>query len=166
MRLPLSLARSNQMLVAAIAIALASLVAPQIVHASEGSAEFYVSAWLVRVWLGLVCGSTIVVGVMLALDSYSSKPTIEPVLTADSKVELVKKYQLSYLKIGGGLLCVTVGCALFVVAVFLLPDKRTGHSGIGKVLQRFNIGQIIVEQNTHEQGDHAGGAATPSPPHD
>ena len=124
------------------------LLSPTLTLASEGSAEFFVSAWLVRIWLALVSGTVIVVGVMLALDSYSNQGTLEPVITPDSKVAIVKQKKLSYKKIGGGLLCVCVGCALFVTSVFLLPDKRTGHSGIGKIIKRFSTEQVVVDHKT------------------
>ncbi len=117
---------------------------PSFSFASAGSAEFFVSAWLVRLWLALVSGTAIIIGVMIALDSYAKKHTTEPVLTPEAKVVLEKTHNLSYRKIGGGLLCVLIGSALFVTAVFLLPDKRTGHSGIGKIVARFTGGQTTV----------------------
>lgn len=133
---------------------------PAILLASEGSAEFFVAAWLVRLWLAMVCGTAIVVGVMLALDSYSSKHIMEPTLTADSQIKIIKKKLLSYRKIGGGLLCVFIGCAFFVTAVFLLPDKRTGHSGVNKILKRFNISQTMVDS-----GSNDGASDTPTQHH-
>lgn len=128
------------------------LLTPTLTLASEGSAEFFVAAWLVRLWLALVSGTTIVVGVLLALDSYSGQGTLEPVLTPDSKVVIVKQKKLSYKKIGGGLLCVCVGCALFVTSVFLLPDKRTGHSGISKIINRFSTEQVAAEHKADSGG--------------
>lgn len=135
---------------------------PSILPASEGAPEFFVAAWLVRLWLGLAFGTAIVVGVMLALDSYSStKHITEPTLTEDSQVKLIKKPLLSYRKIGGGLLCVFLGCAFFVTAVFLLPDKRTGHSGVGKIIKHFNINQTIMV----DDGSNDGVTGTPAQHH-
>lgn len=104
------------------------------------------SAWLVRLWLAMVSATAIIIGVLIALDSYAKEPTTEPVLTPESKVVLEKKHRLSYLRIGSGLLCVIIGGALFVTSVFLLPDKRTGHSGIGKIIERF----IDIQQSEQE----------------
>lgn len=143
-------ARLCPILIAASVLLFVTLFSPQQLLASEGAlAQFYVSAWLVRLWLGLVSGAVIVAGVLLALDSYSSRYTSDPVLTPDSQVQLVKQYQLSYRKIGGGLACVVLGCTLLVTTVFLLPDKRTGHSGVAKILERFNVSQVVVEKNGH-----------------
>ena len=145
MRLPSILVRSLPVVTVAAGSAAAAVLFPQVLFASggsTGSAQFFVAAYLVRLWLGLVSGATIVVGAMLALDGYSSRHTSEPVLTEDSRVKIERKYRLSYRKIGGGLLCVVFGCALLVTTVFLLPDKRTGHSGIGKILHHFEIGQV------------------------
>jgi len=128
----------------------ASFFFPSFSWAAHGAAKFFVSAWLVRIWLALVSGTAIVIGVMLALDSYDEKPRTEPVLTHGKKVVLEKKYSLSYRKIGGGLLCVIVGSALFITSVFLLPDKRTGHSGFGKIAARFKAEQTIPQKALHE----------------
>ena len=134
-------------------------ILPSLSFASEtAAAQFYVTAWLVRIWLALVSGSAIVIGVMIATDSYETTPTLEPQLTADDKVVITKEYKLSYWKIGGGLLCTIVGCALFVTSVFLLPDIRTGHSGIGKIVSHFTGEQ----QST--PSDANSGHSVPTPP--
>ncbi|MCF6289937.1 MAG: hypothetical protein L3J03_02895 [Desulfobacterales bacterium] len=157
MRLPSILVRSLPVVSVAAGSATAAVLFPQLLFASgggEGSAQFFVAAWLVRVWLGLASGATIIIGVMLALDSYSPQHISEPVLTEESRIKIDRKYRLSYRKIGGGLLCVVFGCALLVSTVFLLPDKRTGHSGIGKIMARFEIGQVIDHQSV-DIGGHA-----------
>ena len=130
--------RPSILFVTATTLTVAFLMLPALSIASEGElAEFYVAAWLVRIWLALVSGVAIVIGVLIATDGYSTHPIMEPQLTADAKVVITKRYKLSYRKIGGGLLCTIVGCALFVTSVFLLPDIRTGHSGLGKIVAHF-----------------------------
>jgi len=132
---------------------------PSLSIASEtATAQFFVAAWLVRIWLALVSGSAIIIGVMIATDSYSSTPILEPQLTPDAKVVLTKKYKLSYRKIGGGLLCAIVGCALFVTSVFLLPDIRTGHSGLGKIVSHFTGAQHSTPSDANS------GHSVPAPP--
>jgi hypothetical protein len=132
---------------------------PSLSIASEtAAAQFFVSAWLVRIWLALVSGSAIVIGAMIAMDSYEASPTLEPQLTPDAKVVITKQYKLSYLKIGGGLLCAFVGCALFVTSVFLLPDIRTGHSGIGKIVSHFTGSQHSIPSDANS------GHSVPAPP--
>ncbi len=132
---------------------------PSLSIASEtGAAQFFVSAWLVRIWLALVSGSAIVIGAMIAMDSYSASPTLEPQLTPDNKIVITKQYKLSYLKIGGGLLCAFVGCALFVTSVFLLPDIRTGHSGLGKIVRHFTGAQQTIPSAANS------GHSVPAPP--
>jgi hypothetical protein len=127
--------------------------------ASEtGAAQFFVAAWLVRIWLALVSGSAIVIGVMIATDSYEKTPTLEPQLTPDAKVVITKQYKLSYWKIGGGLLCTIVGCTLFVTSVFLLPDIRTGHSGLGKIVSHFTGAQHSTPSDANS------GHSVPAPP--
>lgn len=138
------------LLVTALLIIAASFFLPSFSWAAHGSAEFYVSAWLVRIWLALVSGTVIVVGVMLAIDSYDDEHRTEPVLTSEKKVVLEKRYSLSYRKISGGLLCVIVGGALFTTSVFLLPDKRTGHSGLGKIAARFEAEQATPPKALHD----------------
>jgi len=139
-------------------LALSFLMYPALSIASEGrSAEFFVAAWLVRIWLALVSSTAIIIGVMIASDSYSAKSTIEPKLTPDAKVVITKQYQLSYRKIGGGLLCAIVGCALFVTSVFLLPDIRTGHSGLGKIVAHFTTDVNIPSEES--QSGHSVPAA-------
>ena len=132
---------------------------PSLSFASEtGAAQFFVAAWLVRIWLALVSGSAIVIGVMIATDSYETTPILEPQLTADDKVVITKQYKLSYWKIGGGLLCTIVGCALFVTSVFLLPDIRTGHSGLGKIISHFTGEQHSIPSEANS------GHSVPAPP--
>ena len=132
---------------------------PSLSLASEtGAAQFSVAAWLVRIWLALVSGSAIVIGVMIATDSYETTPTLEPQLTPEDKVVITKQYKLSYWKIGGGLLCTIVGCALFVTSVFLLPDIRTGHSGLGKIVSHFTGAQHSIPS------DENSGHSVPAPP--
>ncbi len=152
------LVRSVSLVSVALACLAAALLFPRVLFAAggdAGSAQFFVAAWLVRVWLGLVSGATIVIGAMLALDAYSPQHISEPVLTGESRIRIERKYRASYRKIGGGLLCVLFGCALLVTTVFLLPDKRTGHSGIGKIMARFEIGQVA----DHQSGATGGPAA-------
>jgi hypothetical protein len=130
--------RFSTLFLTASILAMNSLMFPPLSIASAGeSAKFFVAAWLVRIWLALVSGTAIIIGVMVASDSYSASSTMHPQLTRDSKVVMTKQYRLSYRKIGGGLLCAIVGCALFVTSVFLLPDLRTGHSGMGKIVAHF-----------------------------
>jgi hypothetical protein len=130
--------RFSTLFLTASVLAVTFLMFPALSIASEGgSAKFFVAAWLVRIWLALVSGTAIIIGVMVATDSYSASSTLEPKLTPDAKVVITKRYRLSYRKIGGGLLCAIVGSALFVTSVFLLPDIRTGHSGIGKIVAHF-----------------------------
>jgi hypothetical protein len=132
---------------------------PSLSIASEtAAAQFFVSAWLVRIWLALVSGSAIVIGVMIAMDSYEASPTLEPQLTPEAKVVITKQYKLSYWKIGGGLFCAIVGCALFVTSVFLLPDIRTGHSGIGKIVSHFTGAQHSIPSEANS------GHSVPAPP--
>ena len=130
------------------------IFAPSLSIASEGSAQFFVAAWLVRLWLGIASGTAIVVGVLVALDSYSADHTTDPVLNQEDKVVLEKKYKLSYQKIGGGLLCVLLGCLLFVTTVFLLPDKRTGHSGLGKIVSHFKADQGEAQKNSSQHASN------------
>jgi len=121
--------------ITATLVAATLLLLPSLSIASDtATAQFFVTSWLVRIWLALVSGSAIVIGVMIASDSYEANPTLEPQMTPDAKVVITKQYKLSYWKIGGGLLCALVGCVLFVTSVFLLPDVRTGHSGLGKIV--------------------------------
>ena len=132
---------------------------PSLSIASEtAAAQFFVTSWLVRIWLALVSGSAIVIGVMVAMDSYSSSPILEPQMTPDAKVVITKQYKLSYWKIGGGLLCAFVGCALFVTSVFLLPDIRTGHSGLGKIVRHFTGAQQTIPSDINS------GHSVPAPP--
>jgi hypothetical protein len=134
--------RKNSLAASALIIAFLLLVLPDLSLASEGSAQFFVSAWLVRVWLALVSGTVIIGGVMIALDGYASDHRLEPVLTEETGVTLTRVQQISYRKIGSGLLLVIFGCLFLVTSIFLLPDKRTGQSGIGKIVDRFSTDQV------------------------
>lgn len=89
------------------------------------------------------------------MDGYSKDPTLDPVMTPDEGVQIVKKYKLSYPKIGGGLLVVIVGCAFFVTSVFLLPDKRTGRSGMGKIISHFQMLQGDADVGVHARKEEA-----------
>ena len=151
--------RFSTLYLTASILAFSFLMYPALSIASEGkSAEFFVAAWLIRIWLALVSATAIVIGVMIASDSYSAKSTIEPKLTPDAKVVITKQYQLSYRKIGGGLLCAIVGSALFVTSVFLLPDIRTGHSGLGKIVAHFT-----ADMNASSEESQSG-HSMPAPP--
>lgn len=125
---------------------------PSLACASELSPKFFVAAWLVRIWLALASGSAIVFGIMSALDGKSSKHTLEPVLGPDKKVAITKVYKISYRKVGGGMLCAVFGCLLFVTSVFLLPDKRTGHSGLGKIITHFASEKNVSGQSAPSEG--------------
>ena len=107
--------------------------------ASDNPAKLYVSAWLVRIWLSLIGGTFVVAGVILAMESQSHGHSLEPVRSPEGVVTVQRITQLSYRKIGQGLLAVIFGSAFFVSATFLLPDMHTGHSGLGKVAQRYKM---------------------------
>lgn len=119
-------------------ISVLALLLPSSTWASEGSVKIFVSAWLVRLWLALIGGTFVVMGVILAMEAHSREHSIHPVRTQEGVV-VQKVKQLSYLKIGQGLLSVFLGCLFFVSAVFLLPDKHTGHSGWAKVADRYRV---------------------------
>lgn len=132
------LSRSQSLLIAIIAAFTISFALPSTSLASGlAMAQFEVSSYLVRIWLAMVFGTGVVIGVMLALDSFAPEGRMEPVVTPDKKVQLIKRQQLSYRKISGGLLCVAICSVLFVTSVFILPDKRTGHSGLNKIITHF-----------------------------
>jgi hypothetical protein len=151
--------RFSSAAIAAALLAGALFLLPSLSLASgTAAAQFFVTSWLVRIWLALVSGSAIVIGVMIAMDSYSASPILEPQMTADAKVVITKQYKLSYRKIGGGLLCAFVGCALFVTSVFLLPDIRTGHSGLGKIVRHFTGAQQTIPSDANS------GHSVPAPP--
>jgi len=151
-----STSRLQYILAVAVCSLSAILLSPSFSFASSegGSAELFVSAWLVRIWLALAFGSVIVIGVLIALDCYSVKHT-EPVLNEDRQVVLKKVNKLCYWKIGGGLFCAFVGSALFVTSVFLLPDKRTGHSGLGKIAHHitYHFKTDILDHFKKNQGE-------------
>ncbi len=123
---------------------LSEVLLPSVVWASESMVKLYVSAWLVRLWLALIGGTVLVVGVMVAMGGDKSDYTLQPVYSKDSGVSVTKKPKLSYMRIGGGLLTVVVGCLFFVSSVFLLPDKQSGYSGIGKVIAQLKTTKVIV----------------------
>ncbi|MBW2467026.1 MAG: hypothetical protein JRF02_06970, partial [Deltaproteobacteria bacterium] len=132
-----------------IAFIAALILLPSLSHASGLTPEFFVSAWLVRLWLAMVCATAIVVGLLIALNSKIAKSALEPTRDADGKIVLSREYRLSYRKLGGGLLCIVLGGALFVTCVFLLPDKRTGNSGIGKIKAHLSGEQYSPTQKMH-----------------
>ena len=134
----IDICRKNIIIAGVIAYTTASIFFPSLSHASELTPEFFVSAWLVRIWLALVSATAIVVGLLVALDSRIVKSSLEPKRAADGSVVIGKEYKLSYRRLGGGLLCAILGCTFFVTSVFLLPDKRTGNSGINKIITRFS----------------------------
>ncbi|OGR02570.1 MAG: hypothetical protein A2511_07470 [Deltaproteobacteria bacterium RIFOXYD12_FULL_50_9] len=105
--------------------------------ASENSAKLHVSAWLVRIWLSLIGGTFVVAGVILAMESHAHEHSLEPVRTPEGGLTVQRIKQLSYRKIAQGLLAVIFGSAFFVSATFLLPDMHTGHSGLGKIIERY-----------------------------
>lgn len=155
----MSLSRFQPALIGLIAAFLLYFSLPSTSWASNlATAQFQVAAYLVRLWLALVAGTGVVIGVMLAMDGYTSDPHIQPVMTPDKTVQLIKSLKLSYGKIGAGLLCVILCGALFATAVFLLPDKRTGHSGIGKIVTRFtgeqNVGPAMPESVHSVPAEH------------
>lgn len=132
---------------------ISTLLSPALSLASEGSAQFFVSAYLVRIWLAMLGGIAVVSGVILAMNGYAGDHTLAPEKTGDSGVALRKIPRLSYLKVSSGLLCVILGCAFFVTAVFLLPDKRTGHSGLGKIAAHFKTAQAASEPAGPDDGE-------------
>jgi hypothetical protein len=146
--------RKNTLSASVLIIALLVLVLSDLSLASEGSAQFFVSAWLVRVWLALVSGTAIIAGVMIALDGYASDQRLEPALSQETGVTITKVRKISYRKIGSGLLLVIFGCLFFVTSIFLLPDKRTGQSGIGKIVDHFRADQIsetVISTTEHSK---------------
>ena len=134
--------KKNSFVGSALIIALSVLILPDLLLASEGSGQYFVSAWLVRVWLALVSGTVIIGGVMIALDGYASDHKLEPVLTQETGITITGVRKISYRKISSGLLLVIFGSLFFVTSIFLLPDKRTGHSGIGKIVDQFRADQV------------------------
>lgn len=152
--------RARNIAVASLSTSVCTLFIPSFSGASEGPGLFFVAAWLIRLALGLIGGTAVVVGVMMALNGYAPEPTIEPVASPESGVTIVQKRKLSYRRIGGGLLSVIFGCALFLAVVFLLPDRRTGYSGIGKLLGCFQA----IRGETVEVSQVGGVAAGDAPP--
>ncbi|MFC1837768.1 hypothetical protein ACFLYW_03715 [Thermodesulfobacteriota bacterium] len=129
-----------------------SILLPSFSHASELSAEFFVSAWLVRIWLAMVSGAVIIGGLMIALDGYASDHRLEPVITEETNVSITRVREISYRKIGSGLLLVIFGCLFFVTSIFLLPDKRSGHSGINTIIDHFKADS--ASETVITVGDH------------
>lgn len=123
------------------ALVLAVFLCPSLAVAAEDAGLSLVAGWFIRLGLALLGTTAIVVGVLIALEGYAPEQRITPVAAPESGVALIKERPLSYRRIGAGLLTVIFGAAFLITVVFLLPDKRSGRSGITPVIARLQVVQ-------------------------